>query len=135
MNDNTRSILFGEWKEEKVSLPLFDLDRKSVTNGSYETGSTTVEDRVEEYLINKYSKEGYLVYKPSSGRLLFEKDGIYSLIYFIFDSESEREVWSAVSYSGNYSVFILRDRKEKEKKGLKSLTLDEAFDSFNFSSR
>lgn len=135
MNENTRSILFGEWNEEKFSLPLFDLDRKSVTDGSYETGSTTVEDRVEEYLIDKYSKEGYLVYKPSSGRLLFEKDGIYSLIYFIFDSESEREEWSAGAYSGDYSVFILRDRKEKEKKGLKSLTLDEAFGSFNFSSR
>lgn len=136
MNDRTREILFGENREENaLSIPLFDLDMKSVETGTYESRFNTLEDRIEAYLISKYSKEGYEIYKPSSGRLLLKKDGVYNLIYFILDSESEREEWNARKYMKDYSVFILRDRYVKERKGITSLSLDDAFGSFNFSTR
>ncbi len=138
MNKKTEEKLFNS-PVFKTPRTIGNWDLRACCPGegeySYPTVCVPAWVRAERYLCDTLIEKGYEVYKPFPFSLLVRTPGKDTIIVFVLDSESERKVWEAMSFSDRYSVLIIRDRKEKEPGGLVSLTLDEALDSFNFSGR
>ncbi len=135
MNKKTEEMLFSSHiLSTPRSLKLFDLKNGSPGEGvySYPTEGGTADIMAERCLCDTLLERGYEVYKPLPFNLLVNTPGKSTIIVMVLDSESERRVWEAMSFSDRYSILIIRDRREKEPGGLVSLSLDEALDSFNF---
>lgn len=142
MNDKTLSILLNEDCFSELTLRYFDLmENKSLdrTMSLSSGGMLSTREKAVRYLIEKLKEENYVLYKPFSSNIeediLAEKDGVFYLFVFVLDSESERKLWPLDRIKDDYKIYIVRDRALSEKKGLNALTLDEAFDSFNFLNR
>lgn len=154
MNDKTLSIIFKEEIEfdllsPSVTINYFDLLEKKpvektvnyplIYNAVRKGEIVSPREKAVRYLMEHLHEDGYTLYKPFAGNiecdLLAEKDGEYLLFIFVLDSESERKLWPVESIGDKYRIFVIRDRGEEERKGVTALTLDEAFGSFNFSSR
>jgi hypothetical protein len=154
MNDKTRDILFApevpdDLFSNRREVPFYDLIGKRITgktlyyplpyNAVHEKGSVSASLKAERYLFGKLNEAGYTIWKPvyegEEFTLLVENGGKMYLIVFVLDSESERKVWRALELRSSYSVVVVRDRRVKEPEGVIGVTLDEAFDSFNFLSR
>ncbi len=154
MNDKTLSIIFRKEVEfdllsPAITINYFDLLEKKpvektvtyplIYNAVRKGETVPPREKAVRYLMEHLHEDGYTLYKPFQGNiecdLLAGKDGEYLLFIFVLDSESERKLWPVESIGEKYRVFVIRDRGEEERKGVTALTLDEAFDSFNFSSR
>lgn len=154
MNDKTLSIIFREEVEfdllsPSVTINYFDLLEKKpvektvtyplIYNAVRKGETVPPREKAVRYLMEHLHEDGYTLYKPFQGNiecdLLAGKDGEYLLFIFVLDSESERKLWPVDRIEGEYRIFVIRDRGTEERKGVTALTLDEAFDSFNFSSR
>lgn len=137
MKRETEERIFSKDFRESVGIGIYDLKSGSPAGEEYtypvEGRTSAVE--AEICLLEKIRDAGYEVYKPVPFNLLVVTPSGPVIIILVLDSESERMVWEALNFRDKYTPVVIRDRKMKEPGGLASVTLDEAFDSFNFLNR
>lgn len=154
MNEKTLSIIFKEDVPLDLLSPCLSVNYYDLFAGksldktiTYPTVYNAVEkgevisprEKALRYFIERLHEENFTLYKPAAGNIeediLVEKDGVLHLFVFVLDSESERKLWPLDKLGEGYRIYIIRDRVSEERKGFIPLTLDEAFDSFNFFNR
>lgn len=154
MNEKTKEILFSKEIPDDLlvhhrEVPLYDVEANATTgesiiyplpyNAVKKMWATPTPVKAERYLYERLVEAGYAVWKPvydgTPFNLLTENEGRRYLIVFVFDSESERNLWRALELSDRYRVVVVREKAQKEVKGAVSVSIDEVFDSFNFLTR
>ena len=145
MTKTTLDILFKTLPSTKTSfsIPVYDIGKnedmgETVSPGD-EKWNLTAEKKAERYVLIRLLNEGYNLSVAVDGTenvgYIVQKDGKKALLVFVLDSESEKRVWLSQKVKESYAVFTIRDRIVKESTGVETVTLDEAFSSFNFLAR